>query len=76
MADHYRAAADMIVKWAPSNSKHCNIELADWFPSPTEKQRLLDILDLGRPHLLRLGKLQKVDAWLSHPPPFEWNPAH
>lgn len=29
MADHYRAAADMIVKWALSDSAHCNVEIDD-----------------------------------------------
>ena len=37
MADHYRAAADMIVRWALSESEHCNIEIDEWFPSLTEK---------------------------------------
>lgn len=32
-ADHYRAAADMIVRWALSESVHCSVEIDDWFPS-------------------------------------------
>lgn len=29
MADHYRAAADMIVRWALSASIHCSVEIDD-----------------------------------------------
>lgn len=65
MADHYRAAADMIVKWVLSESIHCNIEIAEWFPSSAAKQRLLEILDAGRPKLVDPAKLQKMEAWLN-----------
>lgn len=65
MADHYRAAADMVVKWALSDSRHCNVEVAEWFPSTEATQRLLGILDHGKPKLSELGRLQKVEAWLS-----------
>ncbi|WP_416427737.1 hypothetical protein RAM80_31050 (plasmid) [Pseudomonas sp. App30] len=64
MADHYRAAADMIVKWALSDSRLCNVEVAEWFPSPGARCRLLGVLDLGKPKLLELNRLQKVEAWL------------
>ena len=65
MADHYRAATDMIVKWALTDSTHCNVEVAEWFPSPEARSRLLKVLDLGKPQLSKLHRLQKVDAWLS-----------
>ena len=65
MADHYRAAADMVMKWVLSDSKHCNVEVAEWFPSSKTKQRLLEILDSGKPKLLDPAKLQKIEAWLS-----------
>ena len=65
MADHHRAAADMIVKWALSDSRHCNVEVAEWFPSPEAKRRLLEVLDLGKLKLSELSRLQKVEAWLS-----------
>lgn len=65
MADHYRAAADMIVKWALSGSTHCNVEVAEWFPTRAEKQLLFAILDLGKPKLFELGVLKQVDAWRS-----------
>jgi hypothetical protein len=64
MADHYRAAADMIVRWALSESNHCSVEIDDWFPSPAERERLLEILDTGRSKLYEVGRLQKVEAWL------------
>ena len=64
MADHYRAAADMIVRWAQSESNHCSVEIDDWFSSPVERQRLLEILYTGRSKLSEVGRLQKVEAWL------------
>ena len=33
MADHFRAAADLVAKWALSDSEHCSVEIEDWFPS-------------------------------------------
>lgn len=65
MADHYRAAADMIVRWAMSDSKHCNVEIADWFPSPADRQKLLRLLEAAKPKLLAMGRLEKMEAWLS-----------
>jgi len=65
MADHNRAAADMIVRWALSKSAHCNVEVAEWFLTPEDRRRLLDILDLGKPKLLEVGRLKKMEAWLS-----------
>lgn len=65
MADHYRATADMVMKWALSESKNCNIELAEWFPSADDTQRLLGQLDTGKSKLQETGKLEKVELWLS-----------
>lgn len=65
MADHYRAAADMIVKWLLSDSKHCSVEVAEWFPSPADRQKLLRLLELAKPKLLAVGRLEKMEAWLS-----------
>ncbi len=64
MADHYRAAADMIVRWALSDSSHCSVEVNDWFSSRAERQRLLKILDTGKSQLSEVGRWQKVEAWL------------
>ncbi|MBD0703701.1 MULTISPECIES: hypothetical protein [Pseudomonas] len=66
MADHYRATADMIAKWALSESKHCNVVIHGWFPSPSEKQRLLEILDAAKPRIFKVGRLHKVEAWLNY----------
>ena len=55
----------MIVKWALSNAERCNVELDEWFPSPSEKQRLLEILDATGQKFLEVGRLHKVEAWLS-----------
>jgi hypothetical protein len=65
MADHYRATADMIVRWALSESGYCNVEVAEWFPSQEDRQGLLMFLDFGKPKLLEMGRLQKMEAWLS-----------
>ena len=64
MADHYRAAADMVMKWVLSESRHCNVEVAEWFPSPECRQELFMLLKLGKPKLLEMGRLQKMEAWL------------
>jgi len=64
MADHYRAAADMVVRWASSESNHCNVEIAEWFPDGMDRQRLLTILNAGMPKLGILNKQEKVNAWL------------
>ena len=56
MADHYRAAVDMIVRWALSESNHCSVEIDDWFSSRTERQRLLETLDTGGSELSEVGK--------------------
>lgn len=63
MADHYRAAVDMIVRWALSESNHCSVEIDDWFPSRAERQRLHEILDTARSQLSKVGRWQKVEAW-------------
>ncbi|MEX5545898.1 hypothetical protein Q1J68_09800 [Pseudomonas pergaminensis] len=65
MADHYRATADMVVRWVLSNSDRCNVEIDEWFPSAREKQRLLNLLDTGKSQLQEVGKLEKVKLWLS-----------
>lgn len=64
IADHYRAAADMIARWALSESPHCNVEINEWFPADRDRQRFLDLLAIGKPQFCVLGKQVKVDAWL------------
>lgn len=58
-ADHYRAAADMIVSWALSESIHCSVEIDDWFPSRAERQRLLEMLNTGMSELLKVADCKK-----------------
>lgn len=75
MADHYRAAADMVVKWALSESRHCNVGVAEWFSSPECRQELLMLLDLGKPEASRNGQTAKNGslanlALMSAPPLF------
>lgn len=55
----------MIVKWALSGSRHCNVEVAEWFPTKVDNQLLLATLDKGEPKLFELGMLKQLEAWLS-----------
>ncbi|WP_054889858.1 hypothetical protein [Pseudomonas sp. NBRC 111129] len=64
MADHFRAAADMVVRWALSDSQHCNVEIEDWFPDDEDRQRFLNLLGTAGPNLLELSKIEKFERWL------------
>ncbi|QXZ13725.1 hypothetical protein KVQ82_27255 [Pseudomonas sp. AO-1] len=64
MADHYRATADMIVRWALSKSEHCNVEVDEWFPSFSDKQLLLNLVATGKSKLQEVGRLEKMEVWL------------
>lgn len=64
MADHYRAAADMVVRWALSDSQHCSVEIADWFPTEVDRQRFLDLIGAAKDRLREVGKLERVERWL------------
>lgn len=57
MVDHYRAAADIVVRWAVGDSDHCNVEIDEWLPSLCDKQRLLDLLRTGKSKLQEVGRL-------------------
>ncbi|AYN11800.1 hypothetical protein [Pseudomonas putida] len=65
MADHFRAAADMVVKWALSESQHCSVEIDDWFPSKADRQRFLDLVEFAKPQLHAVGRRDKVELWLA-----------
>jgi hypothetical protein len=56
MADHYRAAADMVVRWALSESSHFNVEIAEWFLDGMDRRRLLTLLNAVMPKLGILNK--------------------
>jgi hypothetical protein len=64
MADHFRATADMVVRWALSDSKHCNVEVSDWFPGDADREHFLNFLSLGKQRLQELGRFEKVERWL------------
>ena len=64
MADHYRAAADMIIRWALSERKNCNVEINEWFPKPEDQNRLFDYIAKAKQKLQEVGKWTKVDCWM------------
>lgn len=64
MADHYRAAADMVVRCALSESIYFSVVLDDWFHSQAERQRLLKTLDTASSQLPKIDRWKKVEAWL------------
>lgn len=64
MADHPRAAADMVVRWALSDSLHCNVEIREWFPADQDRQQFLDLMCTAKCRLRELGKLERVERWL------------
>lgn len=64
MADHFRAAADMVVRWALSDSQHCSVEIDEWFPAEVDRQRFLDLIGAAMGRLRELGKLERVERWL------------
>ncbi|WP_372029880.1 hypothetical protein [Pseudomonas kurunegalensis] len=70
IADHYRAAGDMIVRWALSESQRCNVEIEEWFPGGYDKQRFVGLLSAARPRLGKMGRLEKVNSWLRAQPGF------
>lgn len=64
IADHYRAAADMVIRWALSDSQHCSVEISDWFPSGEDRQRFLDLLGTASSRLREVGRLERIEHWL------------
>ncbi|NMY99734.1 hypothetical protein HX807_07230 [Pseudomonas sp. D8002] len=65
MADHYRAVADMIAKWALSETKHCSVEIDEWFPASNDKKRLVDLITNGMPKICNRAKSEKAEIWLN-----------
>lgn len=45
MADHFRAAGDMVLNWAFGHSEECNVEVSEWLP---DNQDLADMVKLLR----------------------------
>lgn len=61
MADHFRAAADMVMAWAMGRNEHCNVELSEWFPDQQDHVRIVRFLESS------LGKLEPTEQHrLSH----------
>ena len=63
IADHFRATGDMVLAWAFGQSKHCNVELSEWFPDDRD---LADMVSLLRRALDRLdgAERDRLDLWL------------
>lgn len=64
MADHFRSAADMVVRWALSDFEHCSVEADEWFPTAEDRQRFLELLGAAKLQLREVGRLEKVERWL------------
>lgn len=64
MADHFRAAGDLVIKWALGDSQRCSVEISDWFPADEDRQRFLGLLDAARFGLLAAGRLERIERWL------------
>nr|WP_232915497.1 hypothetical protein [Pseudomonas syringae] len=68
IADHFRAAADMVARWALSDSQHCSVEIGDWFPAEVDRRRFLTLLGSATHRLRELDRLEKVERWLESQP--------
>ncbi|MBD8614103.1 hypothetical protein IFT69_10265 [Pseudomonas putida] len=68
MADHFRAAADTVIKWALSDSRHCNVEIDEWFPAGEDRQQFLDLIVASTGRLRAVNRLGKVERWLEGQP--------
>lgn len=55
----------MIAKRALNDSKDCNVKVAEWFSSPTDRQKPLTLLELAKPKLSAMCRLKRMEAWLS-----------
>lgn len=55
----------MIIRWALSETEYCNIEVSHWFPTHADRQQLLALLSSGKQRLYELGRLQRLEVWLS-----------
>lgn len=64
IADHARAAADMAVAWALGQSKHCNVELAEWFPDDSDLDNVVQMLTSALPKLEALQR-DRLYQWLA-----------
>jgi len=63
MANHFRAAADMAIAWTLGESKHCNVELLDWFPQDKDFRYMVDLL-LGALRAMPDLPRERLRCWL------------
>lgn len=63
MADHFRAAADMVTAWAIGQNEHCNVELADWFPAHEDHTTVVRMLESSLSKL-EYTEQQRLSHWL------------
>lgn len=63
MADHRRAAADLMIKQAALGKHHNMVSLADWFPSEDAFQGAIDVITLATP-MLPTEQGDLIDRWL------------
>lgn len=62
IADHFRAAADMVLAWACGQSKHCNIELSDWFPEEQDRCYMLQLITSAS-HKMSASQRDRINQW-------------
>lgn len=66
MVNHYRrAAANITAKRPLGESKHCSVEIDEWFPTSNDKKRFVDLGTTGMPKISQYAKSGKVEIWLS-----------
>lgn len=64
IANHHRAAADILVKWAISSSRYCTVEAEEWFPAEQDKEILFNIINLAKQKLQEDGLWTKLESWV------------
>lgn len=64
IANHHRAAVDILVKWAISSSKHCTVEAEEWFPAKEDRDNLFKIINLAKQKLEEDGLWTKLESWV------------
>lgn len=64
MADHFRAAGDMVLAWALGQSKHCNVELSEWFPNISDLNQIVRMLN-STITKLDVSQRERLKLWLA-----------
>lgn len=65
VASHYRAAADIVLKWAISSAVQCSVEISDWFPRQPHVDELVALFEAGKQRLEEDYLWKRVQGWLS-----------